>query len=102
MLCFRGIQAYSKLSEVLRKLGDVRLKDLDVGIVGFKVGRIFGFCKENKEFENWPEFGRSPAAGKTSPASPAKGMTRAARAARGLRVDPCHVWRVGARGTSKK
>ncbi|XP_050104803.1 uncharacterized protein LOC126584486 [Malus sylvestris] len=40
----RGIQAYSKLSEVLRKLGDVRLKDLDVGIVGFKVGRILGFC----------------------------------------------------------
>ncbi|XP_050154376.1 uncharacterized protein LOC126628649 [Malus sylvestris] len=40
----RGIQAYSKLSEVLRKLGDIRLKDLDVGIVGFKVGRILGFC----------------------------------------------------------
>ncbi|XP_070677834.1 uncharacterized protein [Malus domestica] len=40
----REIQAYSKLSEVLRKLGDVRLKDLDVRIVGFEVGRIFGFC----------------------------------------------------------
>ncbi|XP_050145327.1 uncharacterized protein LOC126621011 [Malus sylvestris] len=40
----REIQAYSKLSEVLRKLGDVRLKDLDFGIVGFEVGRIFGFC----------------------------------------------------------
>ncbi|XP_050159620.1 uncharacterized protein LOC126633102 [Malus sylvestris] len=45
MLCFRRIQAYSKLCEVLRKLGDVRLKDLDVGIVSSIVGRIFGFCK---------------------------------------------------------
>ncbi|XP_070668937.1 uncharacterized protein [Malus domestica] len=54
----RGIQAYSKLSEVLRKLGDVRLKDLDVGILGFKVGRIFGFCKGDLEIFATKALGR--------------------------------------------
>ncbi|CAN6724197.1 unnamed protein product [Malus baccata var. baccata] len=34
------IQAYSELSEVLRKLGDVRLEVLDVGITAFEVGRF--------------------------------------------------------------
>ncbi|XP_048424757.1 uncharacterized protein LOC103931949 [Pyrus x bretschneideri] len=35
------ISACRKLGEVLRKLGVLRLKDLDVGIAWFKVGRSF-------------------------------------------------------------
>lgn len=43
---FWDFEACRKLGEVLRKLGVLRLKDLDVGITNCKSGRIFVFLEK--------------------------------------------------------
>ena len=46
LACFWDFEACRKLGEVLRKLGVLRLKELDVGIIVVKVGRSFrGFFR---------------------------------------------------------